>query len=373
MQAAQGVGMGPLSGIRVLELAGIGPGPFAAMLLADLGAEVLRIQRPGSEVDPRDMTHRGKSVLHLDLRDAADRTHFAELASQADILIEGFRPGVMERLGFGPEDLRRGNPRLVYGRMTGWGQDGPLARSAGHDLTYIALSGLLSALGGRGEPPSPPLNLVGDYGGGALFLAFGLLAARLRAERTGRGDVVDAAILDSANLFAGIFHSLAERGRWTGEPGTNLIDGGAPFYNVYRCKDGLDIAVAPLEPQFHEVFAARLGDEAPEVPDRSDPAVWPELKARYAALFATRERDEWCRLFEGSDACVAPVLTFAEAPHHPQNVARKAYDIRGAEIRPRPAPRFAEAGSPVLEPPVVLARDAEAGWPAATRRRGWSR
>ena len=343
--------MGPLKGIRVLEFAGIGPGPFCAMLLADLGAEVVRLDRPEGPAGTRqDFVGRGRRSVALDLKspEAALR-----LVERADALVEGFRPGVMERLGLGPEPCLARNPRLVYGRMTGWGQEGPLAQSAGHDMNYISLTGALWAIGRPGERPVPPLNLVGDYGGGGMLLAMGLLAALLEARGSGRGQVVDAAMVDGAALLMAPTYAMLARGRWRNQRGANMLDGAAPWYDTYECADGGWLSVAPIEPQFWEVMCRVLGLDPARLPDRMDPANWPALKAGLAAAFRTRARDDWATLFEGTDACVAPVLDLEEAPSHPHALARGAFVRREGAVQPAAAPRFGRTpAEPGLPPPL---------------------
>ena len=338
-------GGGPLSGVRVLELAGIGPAPFCGMLLADLGAEVVQVRRPGAGPGEHDVLERGKRGLEVDLKHEDGPTAVLALAEQADVLIEGFRPGVAERLGIGPEQCSAVNPALVYGRMTGWGQDGPLAQAAGHDIDYIALSGVLHALGRRGGPPQVPANLLGDFGGGAMYLAVGVLAAALNARTTGRGQVVDASIVDgSAHLGSMLFGMLASGG-WSTERGTNLLDTGAPYYDVYETADGEHMAVGPLEPRFYDDFVQRLG-LAGQLPDREDPASWPALRARLAGVFAQRTRAEWTEVFDGTDACVAPVLSLAEAREHPHVRERGTFVDRDGTLQPAPAPRFSATPNP---------------------------
>ena len=335
----------PLAGLRVIEMAGIGPGPFCGMLLADMGAEVLRIERPGAPPGrPSDVTARGKRAMALDLKDAAAVTEMLDMVATADALIEGFRPGVMERLGLGPMECQARNPRLVYGRMTGWGQTGPLAALAGHDINYIAISGALDAIG-PAAAPVPPLNLVGDYGGGGMLLAMGLLAALLHAQRTGEGQVVDAAMSDGAALLMAPLYGMRAAGRWSAPRGGNLLDGGAPFYGTYACADGKFLAVGPIEPQFFAIFIQGLGLDEADFAQRGVAAAWPGLRARIAAALLTRRRDEWATVFEGSDACVAPVLTMDEAPGHPHNVARGTFLTIDGVVQPAPAPRFRQAGS----------------------------
>lgn len=364
--------MGPLAGLRVVELTGIGPGPMAAMLLADMGATVLRIDRPvasglGLRQPVRtDLTLRGRHALALDLKDPRARELVLRLVAKADALIEGFRPGVAERLGLGPEPCLARNPRLAYGRMTGWGQEGPLAHAAGHDLNYIALAGALHHIGRAGEPPVPPLNLVGDYGGGSLYLAFGLVCAMLEASRSGRGQVVDAAIVDgTAHLMTAMVGLLAA-GMVPPARGQGILDGAAPFYDCYECADARYVAVAPLESKFFDEFLRRLGFDPQEFPAQADRSRWPEAKAKLQALFRTRPRDEWCALLEGTDACFAPVLTPAEAMRHPHMKARGAFVEQDGIMQPAPAPRFSRTVPELSVPPqparADLAETALAGW-----------
>ena len=337
--------MGPLAGIRLIEIAGIGPGPMAAMLLGDLGADVIRIDRlhpagPERFADPRHAVHgRSRRSIALDLRVAGATAVVLRLAAGADGLMEPFRPGVAERLGIGPEPCRAANPKLVYGRMTGWGQYGPLARTAGHDIDYIALTGALHAIGPAAHPV-PPLNLVGDYGGGAMLLALGMLAGLLEAGRSGQGQVVDAAMVDGTALLFGAAFGAFQAGAWADAREANMLDGGAHFYNTYATSDGKFIAVGAIEPQFYALLLERLGLAGQDLPAQLDRAAWPMMRARFAALFRTRSRAEWCALLEGTDACVAPVLSIAEAPSHPHARARGAYvDLDGVP-QPAPAPRF---------------------------------
>lgn len=334
---------GPLAGVRVVEFSGLGPAPFACMLLADLGADIIRIDRSDAAVpEPKEIHLRGRPVLKLDLKEAAARKTCLGLIERAEILIEGFRPGVMERLGLGPEDAFQRNPSLVYGRMTGWGQGGPLAGAAGHDLNYIALSGVLDAIG-TVDKPVPPLNLVGDFGGGSLYLIMGVLSALIHARAGGEGQVVDAAIVDGAASLMGIFHWLREEGLWSERRAANLLDGGAPFYDVYRCADGKFVSVAPLEPHFYRAMLETLGlADDPVLTRRDEPEAWPEVKARLSEIFASKPRDEWTAFFEGSDACVAPVLSLSEATVHPHNAARGNVLVRKGQSQPAPAPRFSK-------------------------------
>ena len=338
--------MGPLKGLRVIELAGIGPGPFCAMLLADMGADVVRIDRTeasglGVPMDKRyDINGRNRRSVALDLKSPAGRAAVLRLIAGADLLIEGFRPGVAERLGLGPADCHALNPGLVYGRMTGFGQSGPLAQAAGHDLNYIALTGALHAIGAAGGKPVPPLNLVGDYGGGALYLAFGLMAALFERSRSGLGQVVDAAMVDGAGSLASIFYGLHASGAW-GEPrGANLLDGGAPFYDTYETADGRWVSLGALEPKFFAEFSRLAGLDPRFQTCQYDRSEWPALRSEIGALFKSRTRDAWCALLEGSDACFAPVLDFDEAPRHAHARSRNAFVSIDGVAQPAPAPRF---------------------------------
>jgi alpha-methylacyl-CoA racemase len=338
--------MGPLQHLRVIELAAIGPVPLAGMLLADLGADVVRIDRLqasglGVAMDPRhDVNARGRRSVALDLKSPAGVAAALRLVDRADVLLEGLRPGVTERLGLGPADCQARNPGLVYGRMTGFGQTGPLAAAAGHDLNYIALTGVLHAIGPTGGKPVPPLNLVGDYGGGALYLAFGVMAALFERQRSGRGQVVDAAMVDGAASLASIFYGLQAAGQWDGARGDNLLDGGAPFYDTYETADGRRISLAPLEPKFFARLAAALGLEARFVQRQYERRLWPEMRAAIATAVRQRSRDDWCALLEGSDACFAPVLSFEEAPRHAHALARESFITTDGVVQPAPAPRF---------------------------------
>ena len=365
--------MGPLHGIKVIEFAALGPCPMAAMILADLGAEVVRIERklppgakPGSELfDPRiDILNRSRRVVTLDLKKPEGIAAARQLIAGADILVEGFRPGVMERLGLGPDEALKANPRLVFGRMTGWGQTGPLANAAGHDINYLSLSGALHAIGEPGRKPVVPLNLVADCGGGAMLLVVGVLAALTEARNSGKGQVVDAAMTDGSALLMTMMYTLKAMGEWTQQRGSNLLDGGAHFYDTYRCRDGKYISIGPIEPQFYALFLAKTGLTDPDFSQQWDRARWPELKARLAAHLETRSRDEWCQLLEGSDACVAPVLDMDEAPEHPHNRARGTFIEVGGIIQPAPAPRFSRSTPATPRPPVTGAtgEDVLADW-----------
>ena len=355
------MGSGPLQGVRVLEFAGLAPAPFCGMLLADLGADVVRIDRRGAvPMPPVDVLGRGKRSVALDLKRHEAVDACLALAERADVLIEGFRPGVMERLGLGPEAVHARNPKLVYGRLTGWGQTGPKSAEAGHDINYVALSGALEAIG-TPERPVPPLNLVGDFAGGALYLAFGVLAALRHAERTGEGQVIDCAMTDGAASLMALFTGLRASGLWGAPRGGNLLDGGAPFYGVYECADGGFVAVGALEPQFHAALLRTLGLDPREFEPQMDRAAWPERRARVAAAFRTRPRDAWAAAFEGSDACVTPVLSLAEAPAHPHNAARRTFVEVDGLAQPAPAPRFsATAGRIAAGPPAIGAHNRSA-------------
>ncbi|MCW5656865.1 MAG: CoA transferase [Burkholderiaceae bacterium] len=356
-------GQGPLAGLRVVEFAGIGPGPMCGMVLADLGAEVLRLDRMtpsglGIERPPRfDLLNRGKRTLSVDLKSAEGVAFAQRVVACSDALVEGFRPGTMERLGLGPEPCLARHPKLVYGRVTGFGQSGPLAHAAGHDLNYIALSGALHAIGRAGGPPTPPLNLVGDFAGGGLLLAFGMLAALWNVQRGGAGQVVDAAMVDGAAMLMTSLFGLHASGTHDGPRGTNLLDSGAPHYEVYRCADGEYVSVAPVEAKFRAVLLERLGMPAGAI-DFDDSARWPEAKARLAAIFATRTRAQWCERLEGSDACFAPVLGPLEAHEHAHNQARATFIEPGGVRQPAPAPRF--VGTPTGEPRQAHADDTAA-------------
>ncbi|MFI2369293.1 CaiB/BaiF CoA transferase family protein [Streptomyces sp. NPDC018833] len=352
---------GPLAGVRVVELAGIGPGPFAAMLLADLGADVVRIDRPGGAglgIDPaHDLTNRNKRSVLIDLKSEDGPGRVLDLVERADVLIEGYRPGVAERLGVGPDVCLARNPRLVYGRMTGWGQDGPLAPRAGHDIGYIALAGTLSMIGKDGEPPVVPANLVGDYAGGSLYLVIGVLAALQHARGDGgSGQVVDAAIVDGAAHLATMIHGMMAAGGWQDRRGANLLDGGCPFYGAYETADGRYMAVGALEQRFYDEFVDLLGIRD-EIPARKDFNRWGELREAVAARFRTRTRAEWTAVFEGSDACVAPVLTLREAPAHPHLAARGTFVDHAGITQPAPAPRFSATPGAVTRPPALPGAD----------------
>ncbi len=338
--------MGPLAGVKIVELAGIGPGPMCAMLLADLGAKVIRIDRPipanlGLPKPPEmDLVLRNRPKVQLDLKDAAGLGHAMRFIESADALIEGFRPGVAERIGLGPEACLAVNPRLIYGRVTGWGQTGPLAHTAGHDLNYIALTGALHALGRAGQAPTPPMNLVGDYGGGALFLALGIACALVETSRSGQGQVLDAAIVDGAAALMTPFFGLRAAGLFSDRRGTNHLDSGAYFYDVYECADGEWISVAPIEGKFHDQLLGIMGIETQGLPPQMDPSGWPQMHELLARRFKEKTRAHWCKLLEGTDACVAPVLDIADAPHHPHMKARGTFVEVNGIVQPGPTPRF---------------------------------
>lgn len=351
--------MGPLAGVKVVEIAGIGPGPFAAMVLADLGADVVRVDRASSVVGgdpstpPKDVMNRGRRSVGVDLKHPDGVATVLDLLAGADALIEGFRPGVMERLGLGPDVCLERNPRLVYGRMTGWGQDGPMASMAGHDMNYISIAGALGAIGRSDERPQPPLNLVGDFGGGGLLLAFGIVCALLEAKGSGQGQVVDAAMVDGTATLMTFFHGFKAMGIWTDERGANMLDTGAHYYEVYECADGGFLSVGAIEPQFYAVLLEKTGlADDPEFARQNDRSMWPKLKERLAAVIATRTRDEWAATFDGTDACVVPVLGPFEAPSHPHNVARSTFVERDGVVQPAPSPRFSRTTAELQRPPA---------------------
>lgn len=349
--------MGPLAGVKIVEMAGIGPAPFCAMLLADMGAEVLRLDRTepsglGIEMAPRfNLLNRGRRSLAVDLKQPGGIRAALRLIAQADALVEGFRPGVMERLGLGPDDCTAINPRLIYGRMTGWGQDGPLAETAGHDINYIALSGALHAIGREGEAPVPPLNLVGDFGGGAAYLALGIVAALFAARQSGEGQVVDASMVEGSASLMTMFFGLRAADLWQDVRGVNTIDTGAPYYGTYETKDGRWVAVGAIEPKFYAALLDRMGLDDEDVSAQNDRARWPDLKHRFANVFRGKTRDEWCAIMEGADACFAPVLSLGEAAAHPHNNARGSFVERDGIVQPAAAPRFSRTKSEVGAPP----------------------
>ena len=349
--------MGPLAGVTVIEIAGIGPGPFCGMMLADMGAEVIRVDRADNvrggdpDLPPADLLNRGRRSVGVDLKSPDGVEVVLELVEQADALIEGFRAGVAERLGIGPDECLARNPKLVYGRMTGWGQDGPYARAAGHDINYIALAGALEPIGRRGEAPVPPLNLVGDFGGGGMLLAFGVVCGVLERQRSGQGQVIDAAMVDGAATLMTMTHAFRAMGIWDDERGTNMLDTGAHFYDVYETADGKYVSIGSIEPQFYAELLRRTGLEGEDLPWQHDRAQWPALKERLAAIFRAKTRDEWCELMEGTDVCFAPVLTIPEAIEHPHNVHRGTFVEVASIPQPGPAPRFSRTSPEVTAPP----------------------
>ncbi|WP_024354840.1 CaiB/BaiF CoA transferase family protein [Brevundimonas naejangsanensis] len=346
-QTGGGHSSGALAGVKIIEMDGIGPGPFAGMMLADHGAEVIRIARPGVRIDPSDVLARSRRRVELDLKSDAGRAAARALIREADGLIEGYRPGVMERLGLGPELLLADNPRLVYGRMTGWGQEGPLAKAAGHDINYIAITGALNAFGRAGEKPTPPINMVGDFGGGGMMLAFGMLAGILSARTTGQGQVIDCAMTDGASLLMGMIWGFRGQGIWSDARGANYLDTGAPYYDTYETADGLFIAIGSIEPPFYArlLEATGLSDD-PLFLDQNGPDGIEERRARLTDIFRRKTREEWRVLMEGSDACFAPVLSFTEAPEHPHNKVREAFITLNGVVQPAPAPRFSLTPAP---------------------------
>lgn len=354
--------MGPLKSRKIIELSGIGPAPFCGMMLADMGADVVCIDRATEPLlaPATDCTRRGKKSIVLDLKSAAGRDTFFRLIEKADAVFEGYRPGVMEKLGLGPLECMSVNPRLVYGRMTGWGQTGPLANAAGHDINYISLTGVLHAIGQKSGKPVPPLSLVGDFGGGAMFLAFGMVCALLEAKHSGQGQVVDAAMTDGSALLMSVFHSLDAQGQWNLRRGSNLLDGAAPFYDVYETSDGKYVSIGSIEPQFHALLLEKLGLNELEFGDRNDPQCWPGQKRKLEALFKAKSQQHWCELMEGTDVCFAPVLDLKEAPEHPHNRARETYMEVGGMTQPAPAPRFSRTPAEVAFAPHEPGSDMQA-------------
>jgi alpha-methylacyl-CoA racemase len=354
---------GPLHGIKIVEFAGIGPGPFCGMLLSDMGADVVRIDRKGGAGGRAgskfDVTGRGRRSIAMDLKNPAAIEACLKLLETADVVFEGFRPGVMERLGLGPDVVQARNPKIVYGRMTGWGQHGTIAHSAGHDINYIALTGALGAMGRKGAPPAPPLNLVGDYGGGALYLALGICAALVEAQRSGKGQVIDAAMTDGAASLMSMFYGFRASGFWTGSTGENLLDGAAHFYDTYETADGKYVALGSIEPQFYALLLEKAGLTDPDFKDQNDKAKWPSLKTKLAATIRSKTRDEWDAIMLGTDICYAPVLTIDEAPHHPHNKSRGTFlDLDGV-MQPAPAPRFSRTVSAVQGPAPGIGQHTE--------------
>lgn len=348
---------GPLSGVKILEFAGIGPGPFAGTMFSDMGADVLRIERPGTpDPAPHQPDTRGRRTIRLDLKQPEAVALCLRLMEKAEVLFEGNRPGVMERLGLGPDAALARNPKLVYGRMTGWGQFGPLAKSAGHDINYLSLTGALHAIGTR-EKPTPPLNLVADYGGGAMFLIVGILAALLHARATGEGQVVDAGMTDGASYLMSFFYGMYAAGQWEDKRESNLLDGGVPFYGTYQCADGKWISIGPLEPQFYALLLEKTGTTERMAGDQMDESKWPERRAILREVFASRTRDEWCDIMENTDVCFAPVLSLAEAPTHPHNVARQTFVEVDGVVQPAPAPRFSATPGAIQWGPAPIGQN----------------
>lgn len=360
--------MGPLKGLRVVEMHGLSPGPYCGMLLADLGADIIRVERPGTAASgpaPRlDVLHRSRPSIEVDLKSPEGVEQVRQLINRADALIEGFRPGVMERLGLGPEQFQSSNPKLVYGRVTGWGQDGPLAHTAGHDLNYIAITGALHVIGGKGEPPAIPQNLIGDFAGGGLMLAFGIMAAIYEARNSGRGQVVDAAMVDGAASLMAYLYSHRAQGIMSDVRGEGLMSGPLPYYAIYECADGLHYTVAAAEPQFYELLVKALGIDPASLPARNDPTSWPIIHDRFAEVFRTRTRDEWDALLRHIDVCGAPVLSMDEAPGHDHLRARGTYIELDGVPQPAPAPRFSRtaAAQPTVSQPVISPAEALSRW-----------
>ncbi|WP_372865676.1 CaiB/BaiF CoA transferase family protein [Spongiibacter sp.] len=354
--------MGPLAGLRIIEIEGLGPAPFAGMMLADMGAEVISITRksaPAGAPPRKDISERGKKSLALNLKSAEGVEVLLKLCESADALIEGFRPGVAERLGIGPEHCRARNAKLVYGRMTGWGQTGPLAHAAGHDLNYISLSGALHAIGRAGEKPVPPLNLVGDFGGGGMFLAFGVMCAIFEASRSGQGQVVDVSMVEGSAALMHMMYSFMAQGAWQDQRGSNMLDGAAHFYDTFETRDGKYVSIGAIEPQFYQLLIELAELDPQTFAPQMDPSQWPQLKAKLAEVIKTKTREQWCEIMEGSDVCFAPVLSMNEAPEHPHNVARQSYIDVGGVVQPAPAPKFERTAPQVQHPPHQAGADSE--------------
>ncbi|MBO6506483.1 MAG: CoA transferase [Kordiimonadaceae bacterium] len=352
--------MGPLSGFRIIEVVGIGPGPFAGMMFADMGAEVIAVDRPGGGMAiTKDINRRGKRSIEIDLKSDDGKTTFLELCKTADALFEGYRPGVMEKLGLGPDEVAAANPKLVYGRMTGWGQTGPLAHTAGHDINYIALSGALHAMGPKETPPSAPLNLVGDYGGGGMMLAFGLVCALLEAQKSGKGQVVDVSMVEGSSALMSIFHSLMASGRWAPMRGVNLLDGGAHFYGTFETKDGEYVSFGAIEPQFMQIFIDKAGLDASWMQKHLNPGEWASLKGELTELFKSKTSADWQELLDGTDACFAPILPFWEAHNHPHNQARGSFIEVDGLMQPAPTPKFSRTEPEVRHGPVKSGSDTD--------------
>jgi len=355
--------MGPLKGVRIIEVVGIGPGPFAGMMLADMGAEVIAVDRPGAP-SPSDMkvdiNRRGKRSITIDLKSNDGKEIFLKLCETADALFEGYRPGVMEKLGIGPDDVAARNPKLVYGRMTGWGQTGPLAHTAGHDINYISLSGALHAIGPKNGPPAIPLNLIGDYGGGGMMLAYGLVCGILESKTSGAGQTIDVSMVEGSSALMSIFHSLMKNFRWAPARGINLLDGGAHFYSTFETKDSKHVSFGAIEPQFMQVFIERTGLDESWMQNHMQPAEWPRLKEELSVLFKSKTCDEWCSLLDGTDACFAPVLPFWEAHTHPHNQARESFVEVDGTLQPSPTPKFSRTVPEISHGPAEKGADTEA-------------
>ncbi len=358
--------MGPLKGVKIIEIAGIGPGPFASMMLADMGAEVIRIDRASRArggdpaTPPRDPMSRGRRSIAVDLKNPDGVETVLRIVDSADALIEGFRPGVMERLGLGPDVCLARNPRLVYGRMTGWGQAGPMAQAAGHDINYISLAGVLDHIGRKGERPLPPLNLVGDFGGGGMLMAFGVACALVETARSGQGQVVDCAMVDGAAVLMQMMYGMRAMGMWNDERGSNLLDTGAHFYDVYETQDGKHVSIGSIEPQFYSELLEKTGLADEDLPAQMDRSQWPKLSERLTAVFKSKSRDEWCEIMEGSDVCFAPVLSMGEAPQHPHNVHRGTFIDHAGVVQAAPAPRFSRTAPEVSRPAPHIGQDTDA-------------
>jgi alpha-methylacyl-CoA racemase len=355
--------MGPLQGVKVIEVGGIGPGPFCGMMLSDMGAEIVRVERKGqfAITEPKfDVLMRNRRSVEIDLRKEEGVSALLKIVEQADALQEGFRPGVMEKLGLGPDVCLKRNPRLVYGRMTGWGQEGPLAKAAGHDINYISLSGALHTIGRKGEKPVPPLNLVGDFGGGGMMLAFGMACALFEAQKSGKGQVVDAAMIDGSAVLMAMMYGFRASGFWADERGSNMVDGGAHFYDTYETADGKYVSIGSIEPQFYALLLKHTGIDDPDFQNQHDQTKWPAFKARLTEVFKTKTRDEWCRIMEGTDVCFAPVLSLDEAKDHPQCQTRNTFIELDGVLQPAPAPRFSRTNPETPKPPPKVGGDTEA-------------
>ncbi len=355
--------MGPLKGLKILEVGGIGPGPFCAQMLADLGAQVIRVDRNGNAYGAKDpkyiVWHRSRKSINVDLKKPAGIETILRIIEQSDALIEGFRPGTMEKLGLGPEICLNRNPKLIYGRMTGWGQDGPLSQAAGHDINYIAITGALHAIGQKEETPPPPLNVLGDLGGGGMMLALGIMCALYETQKSGKGQVIDANVVDGTTALMGFFYTMTAGGMYQDKRGSNILDGAAHFYNTYETLDGKYIAVGSIEPQFYELLLKHAGIDDPEFKDQMDQSKWPGLKEKLTEIFKTKTRDQWCQIMEGTDACFSPVLSLEEAQKHPHNIARKTFVEVDGVVQPAPAPRFSRTNPEIQSPPPIPGQDTD--------------